>query len=179
MDNKTLNSQFLSLWRDVQHYVDMFYCPGDEECCESPVFKEESSHVLFSAICTCGLPENIKEINTDLEPTFSKKLFKYIKAKGISETDCYKGANIDRRLFSKIRSNDDYQPSKLTVFALIISLKLSAEEADDLLESAGFTISHSYKLDTVMEFLIEREVYDINLVNEILYAMECPLLGTK
>ena len=190
MNNETLNLQFLSLWRDVQHYVDKFYHPVEEKCCESPVFDEvgyckspvferASSPALFRAIRTCGLPEDIKEINTDLEPTFSQKLFKYIKAKGITETECYKGANLDRRLFSKMRSNDEYQPSKLTVFALVISLKLSAEEADDLLESAGFTISHSYKLDTVMEFLIERRVYDINLVNEILYAMECPLLGAK
>lgn len=159
MDYNTLNSQFLSLLRETQQYVDEFYHEYEEICC------------CFS--------DEVEIINTDLEPTFSQKLFKYIKAKGISETECYKGANIDRRLFSKIRSNDNYQPSKITVFALIVSLKLSAEEADDLLESAGFTISHSYKLDTVMEFLIEREVYDINLVNEILHAMECPLLGTK
>ncbi|MBQ8750607.1 MAG: hypothetical protein IJZ30_03095 [Alphaproteobacteria bacterium] len=112
-----------------------------------------------------------------MEDTFSKTLFKLIKRKGILETDCYKNSNLDRRLFSKIRSNDDYQPRKNTVFALIIGLKLNMYEAKMLLESAGYSISHSIKTDVIMECLIKHKVYDIITVNEILYSFNCPLLG--
>ena len=113
----------------------------------------------------------------ELDPTFSQKLFDLIRTKGISEQDCYKNANLDRRLFSKIRSNDDYQPSKNTVFALIFGLKLDLKEAIELLDAAGYSISHSLKMDVLIEFLIIKKVYDINTVNEVLYKYNCPLLG--
>ena len=112
-----------------------------------------------------------------MEDTFSQTLFKFIKRKDIPETECYKNANLDRRLFSKIRSNDDYQPSKNTVFALIIGLKLNLDEAEVLLESAGYSISHSIKFDLIMEYLIKKQIYDIFVVNEILHSFKCPLLG--
>ncbi len=115
----------------------------------------------------------------DMEPTFSQTLFKMIKEKGISETECYKNANLDRRLFSKIRSNDDYQPRKNTVFALCIGLKLNLEETEELLDKAGYSISHSIKFDTIMEYLIKQKVYDIMTVNEVLDSFDCPVLGAK
>jgi hypothetical protein len=115
----------------------------------------------------------------EMEQTFSQTLFKMIKEKGLSETDCYKNANIDRRLFSKIRSNDDYQPRKNTVFALCIGLKLNLDEAEELLDKAGYSISHSIKFDTIMEYLIKQKIYDILVVNEILDSFGCPILGAK
>ena len=115
----------------------------------------------------------------DMEPTFSQTLFKMIKEKGISETDCYNNANLDRRLFSKIRSNDDYQPRKNTVFALCIGLKLNLDEAEELLDKAGYSISHSIKFDTIMEYLIKKEIYDIIVVNEVLFSFGCQTLGVK
>lgn len=115
----------------------------------------------------------------DLEPTFSQTLFRFIKEKGISETECYKNANLDRRLFSKIRSNNDYQPHKNTVFALIIGLKLNLNEAEELLDCAGYSISHSLKFDMILEYLIGKQIYDILLVNEILDSFDCPILGSK
>ena len=115
----------------------------------------------------------------DMEPTFSQTLFKMIKEKGISETECYKNANLDRRLFSKIRSNDDYQPRKNTVFALCIGLKLNLDEAEELLDKAGYSISHSIKFDTIVEYLIKKKIYDIIVVNEILFSFGCPTLGIK
>ena len=80
-------------------------------------------------------------------------------------------------IFSKIRSNDAYQPRKITIFALIIGLKLNLDEAEKLLDSAGYSISHSIKLDTIMEYLIKKEVHDILIVNEILYSFDCQILG--
>ena len=119
-----------------------------------------------------------KDIFKDMGPTFSQMLFKLIKQQGISETECYKNANIDRRLFSKIRSDDNYKPKKDTVLAIIIGLKLNLDDAETLLECAGYSLSHSIRRDVVMEFIIKKQIYDINVVNEILYSLDCRTLGS-
>lgn len=158
-------SQILqNLKSEVQAYIDKHF---NDEVVRS--WDWESSGVLYQIIYT----------DSDLEPTFSQTLFKLIKEKGISETDCYKNANVDRRLFSKIRSNKNYQPRKNTVFALIIGLKLNLDEAKKLLDSAGYSISHSIKQDLIMEYVIKKQIFDILQVNEILYSFDCPILGTK
>lgn len=120
----------------------------------------------------------IKEVE-ELEPTFSEVLFQLIKEKGISETDCYKNANLDRKLFSKIRSNTDYQPRKNTVFALCIGLGLDLPEAKKLLDAAGFSLSRSIKMDVVMAFLFKKKTSDIFIVNEVLESFDCATLGQK
>lgn len=114
-----------------------------------------------------------------LKPTFSQILFRKINEKGISESKCYKRSNLDRRLFSKIRSERDYHPQKNTVFALIIGLKLDLREANELLEAAGYSFSYCIKMDVIMEYMIKEKVYDILTVNEILYSFDCPILGSK
>lgn len=123
------------------------------------------------------LEEELRRIS--LKPTFSQILFRKINEKGISESKCYKRSNLDRRLFSKIRSERDYHPQKNTVFALIIGLKLDMDEANELLEAAGYSFSCCIKMDVIMEYLIKEKVYDILTVNEILYSFDCPLLGSK
>lgn len=120
-----------------------------------------------------------KDIFENMEPTFSQMLFKFIKQQGISETECYKNANIDRRLFSKIRSDDNYKPKKDTVLAIIIGLKLNLDDAETLLECAGYSLSHSIRRDVVIEFIIKKQIYDINIVNEVLYSLECQPFGNK
>ncbi len=126
--------------------------------------------------------EELKCILAHLEeayPSFPMLLLRMIKSKGISETKCYRRSNLDRRLFSKIRGDRDYHPQKNTVFALIIGLKLDMEEAQSLLQSAGYSFSRSIKMDVIMEYLIHEKIYDILAVNEILYSCGCPLLGSK
>lgn len=140
----------------------------------SKIQKEEPPLILYQADYTIE-PDLLK----DLEPTFSQTLFKMIKEKGITQTECYKNAGLDRKLFSKIRSDDNYKPKKATVFALIIGLKLSLEEAKKLLDVAGFSFSHSMKFDTVMEFIVKKQIFDLTTVNEILFSLDCPTLGTK
>ena len=120
-----------------------------------------------------------KDVEKDLEPSFSQVLLQFIKEKGMKETECYKKANLDRRLFSKIRSNVDYQPSKNTAFALAIGLGLNLPEAKKLLDSAGYSLSRSIKMDVVMGFLFKKEVSDIFLANEILESFSCTLLGNN
>ena len=119
------------------------------------------------------------DLKAELGPTFSQVLFKYIRQKSISETECYKRSNIDRRLFSKIRSDKNYQPNKATVLALIFGLKLTRDEANHLMKVSGYSLSSSIKRDLVLIYLLRQQVYDINVVNEVLHSLNLKTLGPK
>lgn len=114
----------------------------------------------------------------EVEEPFAEKLFRLIDERGLTDPEVYKKANLDRRLFSKIRSNPNYQPKKSTALALAIALELSLEETQELLGAAGFTLSKSTKMDLIVEYFIRESRYDIYTVNEVLFAYHQPLLGT-
>ena len=109
--------------------------------------------------------------------TFSEMLLRLIKESGEKNSTIYNRANIDRRHFSKISTHEDYQPSKQTVLAFAIALKLDFERTKDLLAVAGFTLTKSNLADVIVSFFIEYKIYDVDLVNRILYRYEQPLLG--
>jgi hypothetical protein len=107
-------------------------------------------------------------IKVKRQPTFNQTLFRYIDKKGASDSDIYKRAGIDRRHFSKIRSNPEYKPGKNTVIALALALELTKKETDKLLGSAGYSLSDSDTFDLVIQFCLEKKIYNFYDINQAL-----------
>lgn len=111
---------------------------------------------------------DFKELTIKREPSFSQTLLLLIDRKGMTDSQCYKRAGVDRKLFSKMRSNADYRPTKRTALAFAIALGLTRSETDDLLKTAGFALSDSLASDIIVGWFIENGVYDLY---EIGYAL--------
>ena len=119
----------------------------------------------------------LDQLMNDIGDSFQDKLFSYIDESGMTDVEVYKKANIDRKLFSKIRSNPMYHPRKQTVLALAIALQLNIEQTVDLLTSAEYALSPGSKGDLIVKYFIEHEIFDIMTINFALDEYGQPVLG--
>lgn len=120
---------------------------------------------------------SLEELLEEEEMTFSEALLDWLIRKDLKDSDVYKKANIDRKLFSKIRNNPDYKPKKNTAIALALAMELDREETKEFIGRAGYALTHSSKYDIIIEYFIRQKNYNVFEINEVLFAYNYPLIG--
>lgn len=184
------NSYQLSkqLSNSVKSYIDENYIHDIEKCipqffssrniCEEYFeYFDEEDCLENAVIGTSFKPElSLEEMMEEMEDTFSEALWKWIIKKDLNEVTVYKKANMDRRLFSKIKNNKDYKPSKINAIALAIALELDLEETKQFIGKAGYSLTHSNKFDIIIEFFIINKKYNVFDINGVLFYYNQPTI---
>lgn len=172
------------LFSDIAEYIDDNYADSHidsrRESMRINVPMQASVSFYEADLCECKPAFTEADLNSKLkqiDESFSQMLLRKIDEKGMTDSECYKKANIDRKLFSKIRSDVNYKPSKPTAIAFAISLELTLTETEEMLKKAGFALSHSNKFDIIIEYFISHGNYNIFEINEALFAFDQSLLG--
>ena len=154
-----------------ERYVEENYSPRLLKACRNCEIEED---LVFTR---CESPIPFDKMMQEVESTFSERLMEIIIEKDLIEKDVYKRANISRKLFSKIRNNKNYQPSKITAIALAIGLQLDLEETKDFIGKAGYALTHSSKFDIIIEYFISNHNYDMFEINEVLFMFDQQIIG--
>lgn len=170
------------LMGEVESYIDEHYVDTHRQARSSllDIEKKFFAEAEFSAapmMSPLKRQQSLDDIMAELDEPFSDALFRLIDSRGKTDVEVYKKANIDRKLFSKIRSVKGYTPKKPTILALAVALELTLDETDDLLERAGYALSHASKFDVIVEYFIVSGKYNIFDINEVLFKYDQPLLG--
>lgn len=162
-NNKKINKRVKQLIEAVSRYIEENYIE-----IQSPNECTKAAEVDSS---------DLTEMLENLDAGFSETLLQLIDRTGRKDSEIYRKANVDRKLFSKIRNNVDYRPSKTTAIAFAFALELDIDETRDFIARAGFALSRSSKFDIIVEYFLINENYDINELNEVLFAFDQPLIG--
>ena len=128
------------------------------------------------ASCVREAPAELSAYLAHAAVPFSRCLMQFIRKRGLDEVEVYKRAHVDRKHFSKIRSDPHYQPKKATVIAFALALRLSLQETKELLSSAGYALSGHTPFDLIIRFFVERGVYDLFQINNALCDFDQPVL---
>ena len=173
------------LYARVAQYIDDNYVDvhGDSASLRNRRMRQAQSMdvecILEAPVCASApcMPNSLEDALQTLDESFSQMVLRKIDEAGIKDSVCYKRANLDRKLFSKIRNDVNYHPTKRTALALAVALELDISETAELLQKAGLALSHSYKFDVIIEYCILNGIYDVNTINQTLFDFDQPLLG--